>query len=356
MDVMSPSLLAVLLSGLALTLAGIAILQVRLIQRRILSRGRGQEVVQQSANSPPSESPGDARPFGSAIVAVSSRGYNTPNQDACRAGMASHLAIAAVADGVGGSGPRSAIVAEAAVEHVMARMMEATNPSFPKGSLDALFTELPAACAAKLRQATSLARASGDHIGTENQVPLSTLIVAAAFRDEIVLSYVGDGSAILTTGRLVVARNLLVPHWDDNANITRSVSPRDRVTPSIVRLRPSFDDGTALLIGTDGAFPHVDTGLLFDSVRSWCVTERAWHLPPDQVAEGIQRILEKALQGVRTGDDATLGLLVSRQAIEYWRQSEVGTVSSPTHGPHDAVSVSESEGVEEADDPSRHPG
>lgn len=272
------------------------------------------------------------------IVAVSSIGYNQPNQDACGVEVTQNVLTMAVADGLGGTGPACSIVATAAVEHFLRCIRERSQGQnqensrlfdSPSGttehptsghsylsseSVDEIFEEISEACYTTLKR---------DHVDYDSP-PLSTLIGVVDLPDELVLIYVGDGGAMLTTGRLVVARNLLVQHWDRNARHTLSISPAAPVSPAMIRIRKNFAEGEVFVIGSDGAIPSQHTLRLLHTIRSWYETHDVGHLTPAQISLEIEGVLHEELNrraecGELT-DDATLGVIVTNRAAQYWRR------------------------------------
>ncbi len=159
------------------------------------------------------------------------------------------------------------------------------------------------------------------------QRPLSTLLGLISLPREIIISYVGDGTAMLTTGRLVVARNLLLPHWDDHKNHTRDVSPDRAVQPSIIRIGRNFDEGAILLLGTDGALPRPrlpdsssEEFQLLRAIKTWYVGNSGWERSDSEVRQSIRAILKAEMKNWQIDDDATVGLLITSEAAAFWRQ------------------------------------
>lgn len=263
-----------------------------------------------------------------AICAVATRASKALNQDAVACGAGDDIAVVAVADGISETGPRSAIVAQAAAGHIVKRVLDQSGLLAPADQaadltifsnhwFDDLFAAFPHVCQ------DALAAAGEGSESEEALSPKSSLIAAISLPDELIIVYAGDGAAKLTTGRLVVVRNLLMPHWNDNGHLTRYVSAEAAVQPTIIRVRTNFDEGHIVLIGSDGAFPNRandPTAFIIDTLKQQLTEDRA-HQSSDEIGAVIMAVLEQAIGGRPLEDDASLGLILSRRTLNYWRQS-----------------------------------
>lgn len=259
-----------------------------------------------------------------AVCAVATRPRATLNQDAVACGAAQDIAVVAVADGISETGPRSAIVAQAAATHMVNRVLAQTDTA--EGAavfaddhwFDVLFHALPHVCEDALDAAGERWNPDGEGLS-----PKTTLIAAIRLPEELIVAYVGDGVAKVTTGRLIMARNLLIPHWNDNGHLTRYVSPEAPAQPTVIRLRTNFDEGELVLIGSDGAFPNRasdPTVFIIDTLKHQVTADQV-RPSPAAIGAGMLGILEQALGGRLLDDDASLGVILSRRAVDYWRQS-----------------------------------
>lgn len=121
----------------------------------------------------------------------------------------------------------------------------------------------------------------------------------------------------------MVVRNLLMPHWNDNGHLTRYVFPEAAVQPTIIRLRTNFDEGDLVLIGSDGAFPNRasdPTIFIIDTLKHQVTADQV-RPSPEAIGEGMLGILAQALGSRLLDDDASLGVILSRRTVDYWRQS-----------------------------------
>ncbi len=267
-----------------------------------------------------------------AVCAVHSQGKSDHlrNRDAADAWIRDDVAVMVVADGISGTGEEGGDLARAVTKRVIAAVRyelgqgvidqdQEHAPPFSTAWFDELFAEFPLFC----REVLGLsAQAAAEE--DPSKAPATTLIVALRLPDELIIAYAGDGAVKLSTGRLIVVRNLLVPHWTDVQHITRAVSALDEVRPTIMRIRPDFDEGDVVLIGTDGAFPpshrQADpTVEIIDGMRAWCHHNHAWKRTSPYIARAMQKLLLATLTTRTWDDDATIGVMVSQRALEFWQ-------------------------------------
>lgn len=283
-----------------------------------MSEGNGTQAAQAAAH---------------AVCAVVTRASKTRNQDAVACGAQDGLAVVAVADGVSGSddltGLRSATVAQAAADYMVKRVLDqAEHLAAGGGAADSLifsddwfdhtFAALPHVCEAALANAEE-----GSTAGPSDRIPETTLIAAISLPEQLIVVYAGDGVAKVMTGRLRVGRNLLIPHANDYGHLTRYVSAEAAVQPTIVRLRTNFDDGELVLIGSDGAFPNRandPTVFIIDTIKQQ-LTQEDGPQAPVEIGETIVGVLEQAIGAHPHDDDASIGVILSQRALDYWQQS-----------------------------------
>ncbi|MFZ1043782.1 MAG: protein phosphatase 2C domain-containing protein [Anaerolineales bacterium] len=158
--------------------------------------------------------------------------------------------------------------------------------------------------------------------------PATTLIVALEQAESFLLGYLGDGAAVLTTGNLKWMQNLLFPQTGQAGAITSYLSADcDHIMPAVMELPKTWPDGGVLLLGSDGALPQGEvistSAQILDQIQSILSGTI-----PENAAEATCSVLADWVQArLKTDDNRTLGVLVSREAFCHWKKTKLAAQS-----------------------------
>jgi polyhydroxyalkanoate synthesis regulator phasin len=229
------------------------------------------------------------------------------NEDFCGWKDLGKARILVVADGVSGS-PKGEIASWVAVKAFLEKIEEAAEKAEGKIDRQIIQVAYKEACAAIKEQAQTLTAAT-------------TFISVVELEDRFLISYIGDGAIVLTTGSLKYATNLLIPHLGYAGALTRTLNAQvEEPKPAYIEIEKGFEDGEVVLIGTDGALPRgqvLETARkVLEKLRKTCQEEREYF---DE--KSARKVLEEMVTNVIDFDDnRTLGLVLTEEAISYWLQ------------------------------------
>lgn len=248
--------------------------------------------------------------LGGLLASATSIGGKDVQQDACCALDLPGCKIVVVADGISGS-PKSHLAASTAVYVALDGLIQHWQAGcfLTRTVLSHVFTQAQRAIHLQA-QARNLTQSP----------PATTLILGVELADRLLLAYVGDGAAVLTTASLQWMQNLLYPQVGPGGAIVRYLGgPQGVIEPAYVELPKVWPEGAILLIGTDGALAQGQTlatveailGEIQKEVMNSIITGR----PVDP-----HGILETWVsQRLSSGDNRSLGLIVSDQALRLWQ-------------------------------------
>jgi serine/threonine protein phosphatase PrpC len=248
--------------------------------------------------------------LGGLLASATSIGGKDVQQDACGCLDLPGCKIAAVADGISSS-PRAHLAASTAIHVVLNGLVQRWQAGcFPTRTVLAqIFTEAQRAIHLQA-QARNLTQPS----------PATTLILGVELADRLLLAYVGDGAAVLTTGSLQWMQNLLYPQVGPAGAIVRYLGdPQAAIEPGYIELPKVWPEGCILLIGTDGALVQGQTLSTAEAILG-----EVQRQVMDSTAKGRtvdpHGILEAWIsQRLSTSDNRSLALIVSEQALRLWQ-------------------------------------
>jgi hypothetical protein len=257
---------------------------------------------------------------GGAIAATAScPGGRRHQQDAHRHVVGGAARAVIVADGVSGA-TRSELASNAAVAAVERELARKTGARLtPRDLMAGLFE-------AARRAVIEVAHAHA--FGPDG--PATTLIVALELADRVCIGYVGDGAAVVTSGRLQWMTNVLHPQAGRGAALGNALGPDTKSARAVTAELPKvWDDGAVVLIGTDGGLAPGEVlstgGAVLDEIRSRIPSVAR----PDWFDRTVDVLARWVHEGIDTDDNRTLGLLVSREALRFWTTELNSTHAAP---------------------------
>ena len=260
---------------------------------------------------PPQPFPADRTPLGGLVATATSIGGKQVQQDACAHLDLPGCKVVAVADGISSS-PDAHLAAQTAVQIALQALTlywQAGYPITPSILKQAFF------------EAQAIIRLQVQARRLTHAPPATTLIVAVELVDRFLVAYVGDGAAVLATGNLKLGlMNILYPHMRTGGAITCYLgSNQGWVEPACLEFPKCWPEGGILLVGTDGALP---LGQLLKMARP--ILEQVQRHVMDSLSSGGRvdphPVLESwVTRHLTTDDNRTLGLIVSEEALNYWR-------------------------------------
>ena len=190
----------------------------------------------------------------------------------------------------------------------------------------------------------------------------TTLICAVETEEEFIFAYVGNGAILHIKGnfnefspaRIIPWNtvNYLSPHTiEQNGReaLYKLVSPTDNfdeITPTIIKINKEKNYGDIIFICTDGIFSQdqvrvgknttgawmkVENCLIefYNSLNSYFVKEPLNGFNDEDPNNGpikLENYLQQFLKDGEWDDDATLGLIISKEAIEYQNNKDKAAV------------------------------
>jgi serine/threonine protein phosphatase PrpC len=146
----------------------------------------------------------------------------------------------------------------------------------------------------------------------------TTMIVAVETQDTFYFGSLGDGAALFSYAEMDWVTNCLYPQQDRGALTQYLGTSADRVRPSISIMPKSEYSGGVAVIMTDGMY-RKET-IMRDAVRSLRgIRDRVTAVSRENVID-IHQYLEEWVTGVETDDNRSVGVLISQEAIDYWRR------------------------------------
>ena len=187
----------------------------------------------------------------------------------------------------------------------------------------------------------------------------TTLIYSIVKGDIITISYLGNGAIIQTTGDFAKLPknfeeinhayrfvNLMLPHVDEHGTLTRHISlnsNQEELKPDIITLQSERPEGLVYIFATDGISTLEEQVIISDQQgRKWrnesssivsilnrldlFLKENSKIFNSELLKIFIEDTLEEFKLAKNLEDDASLGLIVSENVINYYKtliQNEV---------------------------------
>lgn len=244
------------------------------------------------------------------IGVISDQGPKATQDDFADSLALPELRVVAIADGVSSS-TNGAFAAEIAV-HTAIQDVAATWLIQRKLSADDLKQSI------RFTQAMVSQRIQAAGLHQFSIPPSTTLIVAAETAQHLVLGYIGDGAAIITSGSLQWATNLLHPQSSGGVMMATLGMNPDLALPVVIEWPKVLPDGEVVIIGTDGIF---QPGSILTTSNQILAAIKASIGSIESGRMTLEKVLMQWVsENCKTGDDnRSLGLLITNRALELWR-------------------------------------
>lgn len=257
---------------------------------------------------PPGQPQPEALPAGGLLAAATFQGGKTYNQDSYFCEEFGACKVIVIADGVSSSDYAS--LASRQVTQTFYRALHRVAEHDEPFLTPEFFTRT---CRLAARR---IAAQVPDGFSAE-----TTLILLAEFSDRFLLAYLGDGGAVWVRGNLREGKSLLLAHHDQYGRLCGFVGREgpSLAAPTIVEISKSqMEDGDILLVGTDGALPpRKEAGHAFTLLSELLAQTAAKGDTP--TAAEVGHHIGDYLARRQPDDNATLGILFTRQAFAYWQ-------------------------------------